>query len=347
MVDFVQWGAGGASLEGVAAVAGIWRAGDFVAADGLRSRGSFASLDEGEGVARWTIDNTPTLGKPNNAPPSPPVVINEILVDPPGANAGAGAVEIQNQLAEESFDASGLTLCTEPAAAPGSLVCFSVLAGTSIPPRGFLVLRLNAEGPPPAGTVNTGPFPDLDPEGGVVLLSLSPQADEVNNLVDYVRWGTGSTTWEATADSRHLWPGEDPVAVAFARDSTSIAYLGKGDGADAYRLDLTPSIGEPNAEEARQDPFRRGDCNDDGEVDISDAIKLFTFLFLSGGSAPFCADACDSNDDGDQDISDPVFILNFLFRGGPETPFPGPGPECGPDTALDALTCNSFLSCPM
>lgn len=346
IVDFVQWGGAGAPLEGVAVGAGIWTAGEIVVTEDLRPRGSLASFDEGLGAARWTVDNTPTLGKPNDDPPVPPVVINEILVDPPGGDVGAGAVELLHVIAEESFDASGLTLCSEPFGAVGSLACFTVPSGTVIPPRGILVVRLNVSGPPTGGIVYTGPFPDLDSRGGVLLLSLTPRVDDVNNLVDYVRWGTGSTTWEAMADSRHLWPGDEPIFTDFVRDSTSIAYLGNGDGAEAYRLDSTPSIGEPNEEPSRQEPFRRGDCNDDGDVDISDAIKLFTFLFLAGGKAPFCEDACDSNDDADLDISDPIFVLNFLFRGGHEPPLPGSGAACGPDSAPDALTCNSFLSCP-
>ena len=88
--------------------------------------------------------------------------------------------------------------------------------------------------------------------------------------------------------------------------------------------------------------FRRGDANDDGRIDMSDAIFTLNYLFL-GGEAPPCLDAADSNDDGIVDISDPIYILNFLFLGSPESP--ASGGECGFDPSPDLLTCGSFGSC--
>jgi hypothetical protein len=133
------------------------------------------------------------------------------------------------------------------------------------------------------------------------------------------------------------------VPAGRVKDSSSIAYLGQGDAASDFRVDWTPSIGQDNAEVPRDEPFRRGDCNDDAKIDISDAIKLFGYLFL-GDRAPFCQDSCDSNNDSWLDISDPVFILNYLFLGSSPPPSPGPT-RCGADTAADALSCSAYLSC--
>lgn len=86
-----------------------------------------------------------------------------------------------------------------------------------------------------------------------------------------------------------------------------------------------------------EDPvFLRGDCNVDGDADITDAIFFLNHLFL-GGPAPTCDDACDANDTGVTDISDAVWLLNFLFVGGgpPPPPFPVPGV----DPTADALGC--------
>ena len=85
-------------------------------------------------------------------------------------------------------------------------------------------------------------------------------------------------------------------------------------------------------------PFRRGDSNDDGKVDIADAVSTLNDLF-GGGPQPACRDAADANDDGVTDISDPVYILNFLFAGESPPP-PSPGPEaCGFDPTTDTLDC--------
>ena len=73
--------------------------------------------------------------------------------------------------------------------------------------------------------------------------------------------------------------------------------------------------------------FRRGDCNSNGGVDLSDAIFFLNFLFL-GGEMPICAEACNTNADANGDLSDAVALLNFLFLGGASPPAPGPD-ECG------------------
>ena len=75
--------------------------------------------------------------------------------------------------------------------------------------------------------------------------------------------------------------------------------------------------------------FRRGDANNDGQADISDASALFNYLFM-GGSAPPCDDAADANDDEGVDISDGIFMLYFLFQGGPAPQAPGAF-VCGED----------------
>ena len=87
-----------------------------------------------------------------------------------------------------------------------------------------------------------------------------------------------------------------------------------------------------------EDPFLRGDCNDDASVrhlrcdsDSRDAVPRQL--------DPICSDACDSNDDGDVDISDAIATLDVLFLGG--DPLPAPGlTVCGDDPTADALGCD-------
>ena len=64
-------------------------------------------------------------------------------------------------------------------------------------------------------------------------------------------------------------------------------------------------------------------------------------LFL-GGTEPVCTEAADTNDDGRLDVSDAIAILVHLFLGvGLEIPYPGPpGHPCGANT-----TSPSFLGC--
>ena len=88
--------------------------------------------------------------------------------------------------------------------------------------------------------------------------------------------------------------------------------------------------------------FLRGDCNDDGTVDISDAVFSLGSLFL-GDRDPGCDDACDSNDDGTIDISDGIATLGALFLGNGSIPPPGPK-DCGVDPTDDALGCTATIS---
>jgi hypothetical protein len=89
--------------------------------------------------------------------------------------------------------------------------------------------------------------------------------------------------------------------------------------------------------------FRRGDCNDDGRVDLSDAVFVLGSLFL-GQEDPVCDDACDSNDDGSMNISDAIMTLSVLFLGQGLIPLPGMT-GCGVDPTEDGLDCEGALRC--
>jgi hypothetical protein len=108
-----------------------------------------------------------------------------------------------------------------------------------------------------------------------------------------------------------------------------------------------------------EEKFHRGDCNfsDMGSmaVDIADAAAVVSFLFLPGTWKfhPPCLDACDCNDDGRLDLADAVCILQYLFQGGRTPPLPGTGwdPDAmmeippGPDPTDDKLDCDAGRAC--
>ena len=62
---------------------------------------------------------------------------------------------------------------------------------------------------------------------------------------------------------------------------------------------------------------------------------ILGYLF-QGRPAPLCQDTADSNDDGKIDISDAVYLLNYLFRGGS---LPEPVSKKGFDPTVDGLDC--------
>ncbi len=85
--------------------------------------------------------------------------------------------------------------------------------------------------------------------------------------------------------------------------------------------------------------FQRGDCNDDGNVDIADGIWILQQIFL-GGPASSCDDACDPNLDGNIDLADAVYLFGYTLAQGPP-PAP-PFPECGQG---EDQFCEFYASC--
>lgn len=83
--------------------------------------------------------------------------------------------------------------------------------------------------------------------------------------------------------------------------------------------------------------FLRGDANQDGKHDLSDAILILSYLFTEGKAD--CLDALDVNDDGANQLSDPIYLLTYLFTEGP--PPPAPFLACGEDPTPDGLGCTA------
>jgi dextranase len=80
--------------------------------------------------------------------------------------------------------------------------------------------------------------------------------------------------------------------------------------------------------------FRRGDANNDGIVDVGDALLIVNFVYRN--TPVSCEDACDADDNGTVAEADAVAIVDYLFRGvDPVCPFP----YCGRDLTTDSLPC--------
>ncbi len=100
-------------------------------------------------------------------------------------------------------------------------------------------------------------------------------------------------------------------------------------------------------EESCQEPagpsFVRGDADDNGIVNLTDAIFNLNYLFI-GGVEPGCLDSADADNNNTLQLTDGIFILNFLFNGGVAPP--APGIECGEDPdAGKGQGCEIYNSC--
>ncbi|MCZ6794490.1 MAG: dockerin type I domain-containing protein, partial [Planctomycetota bacterium] len=88
--------------------------------------------------------------------------------------------------------------------------------------------------------------------------------------------------------------------------------------------------------------FVRGDPNEDGRVDIADAVWIVSELFR-GGPTTRCRLTADVDDDGRIDLTDPILLMGHQFLGGraPPPPFPG----CGTGSRT-AVACVEGSPCP-
>ncbi|MBN1421081.1 MAG: hypothetical protein JXP34_20080 [Planctomycetes bacterium] len=80
--------------------------------------------------------------------------------------------------------------------------------------------------------------------------------------------------------------------------------------------------------------FLRQDVDGDGEVALSDAMRILWYLFAQGEAIP-CPDAADANDDGRLTVSDAVAVVRHIFGADGD-----PRPEafrCGEDPTEDDL----------
>jgi hypothetical protein len=62
-------------------------------------------------------------------------------------------------------------------------------------------------------------------------------------------------------------------------------------------------------------PYLCGDANDDGDVNVGDAVYIIAYVFTGGPPPPYICQA-DANGDGDINVGDAVYLINYIFNGG-------------------------------
>jgi hypothetical protein len=182
-----------------------------------------------------------------------------------------------------------------------------------------------------AGALNEGKGPTFLVikvlEGGVTMAAIIDEEDPADVLplgdghsLLRVRYAPGPGAARGT-----------PYVVYFssALGDPPVETLIVADGFEVY-----PAI-SPGVVSFAARGFLRGDGDNDGLVNITDAVSVLDWLFR-GGAEPACLEAADANASLGVNIADAVYLLQALFIGGPEPP--APYPECG--SAPVALGCD-------
>ncbi len=165
------------------------------------------------------------------------------------------------------------------------------------------------DGPPPHVLLAEEWLDNYDPDGDYLL-----QLDIVEELIEF-----------------RVWPRDEPIPdepQLHVRDVTHRrGYLG------IYSLNPSPEVPavvrffELSDTPIRDTVFRRGDCNEDGKVDIADPVCILNWLFT--GVTIGCLAATNTNGDDAANIADATYLLNYLFAGGPVLSHPFPDCETG------------------
>ena len=185
----------------------------------------------------------------------------------------------------------------------------------------------------------------VSPEGfdiyGIFAISADDEAGQLNQFyaVDFRRVGEGfsSLTGQPMAFSSDEFEGElrSEVLPGEARGHPLISRAEEVvltfAAETAYRELVIFGLPHGTAE------FLRGDTNSDRAFHVSDPITILFYLFADARLD--CDDAADANDDGVIDVSDAVFLLNSLFSSGAS--IAEPFPDCGWDWTPDDLLCAS------
>jgi hypothetical protein len=192
---------------------------------------------------------------------------------------------------------------------------------------------------------------DLDADGDADLVATQSFSSTPSGLIP----GAGVELLLNAGDgSFRSWGtlpiGNRPSSIA-AADLDGDLYPDLALGTEAGVIVMPLRIIRPRAVDAdrngvvddcEQTPFRRGDWNRDGALNLTDPIAFLEYLFRGGPGSP-CAKAGDTDDGGRLDLADAVRILSHLFQGGPAPR--APFAACGLDPTPDSLSCAAFPPC--
>jgi hypothetical protein len=119
------------------------------------------------------------------------------------------------------------------------------------------------------------------------------------------------------------------VSVSFNSTAFEQPFTG---GTYYWRVNASPdskiaTAYSPRARFVVSADYTCGDANDDGDVNVGDAVYIIAYVFTGGPPPPMLCQG-DANGDGDVNVGDAVYLIAYVFSGGPP-----PNPYCCPEAA--------------
>ncbi len=120
----------------------------------------------------------------------------------------------------------------------------------------------------------------------------------VDQLYEFTGWWLNGTKLTEVQNFNHLMGYHDETLVAHFRQLPFNP---------ALPADPQMAAGQPSVA-----TYAIGDANEDGDVDVADAVAVIN-VYLSGDSSTVNAGLADANHDGVIDIADAVYIINLYL----------------------------------
>jgi hypothetical protein len=168
--------------------------------------------------------------------------------------------------------------------------------------RGWAACSITDNHPPNIPDIPSGPTEgEAETEYIFSANTTDPEGDSIYYLFD---WGD-----ETSGDWLGPYNTGDTCSASHAWMSTGI-YSVKVKAQDTFdhQSDWSGSLSVAI--------YACGDCNDDGEITVSDAVYLINYLFKDG-TPPEPIQSGDVNCDDDVNVTDVVYLINYLFKNGP------------------------------
>ncbi len=182
---------------------------------------------------------------------------------------------------------------------------------------------------------------DVDSDSNLYIL------DRENQRVRRVEAASGRIeTLAGTAGRRLVVEGPAKQVPLIAADGIAVDRAGGIFVADTgnHRIRfLDPSAEILTNVAGEQEEFIRGDVDADGQLTEEDSKQLLNYLFMDQNLPIDCMKATDADDNGIIDLKDAITILNVVFL---SESMPKPFPSCGIDFTWDELDCKQTSFCP-
>ena len=163
-------------------------------------------------------------------------VLNEVLYDPVGANAGNQLIEIKN-IGDATADIGGWWFCNR-------LSYTQLPTGVTIPPGGIIVFHVGSSGTNTSTDIFLSGMSSLNASASDVSFYFNSTFTSSSSIRDFVQWGSGGNGRESVAVGAGIWTAGD--FITDVTEGHSIEYDGDGNSSSDWVDQPVPTIGQEN-----------------------------------------------------------------------------------------------------